>query len=208
MSRYLKGLALIGLGMLLLALVQLGVGSVVAQSPVPEFAPWRTNSEEGVMPWRAVMGRGMGAMHQNIGSMGQGMGNMHQNMNAMHQGRGMMHANPEEMHAAIAEALGISVAEFEAAHAEGKSVSALAEELGLDIADVRAAMQAVHAEAVAQAVAEGLISEEQAAWMQAHHAQMLSGQGGAMMGRSQMRGMMGQGFGGHHGECPFAEPVE
>lgn len=46
----------------------------------------------------------------------------------------------EEMEAAIADILGISVEQLEAAHEEGKTLYDLAEELGLDFADVREAM--------------------------------------------------------------------
>jgi hypothetical protein len=131
---------------------------------------------------------------------------MQQDMNAMHQG--MMQVDPEAMHSAIAEALGISLADFEAARDEGQTVYALAEELGVDVAEVRAAMQAAHAEAVAQAIADGLISQEQAQWMLARHAQMGNGPGGGMMGGQHMGQGHGPGFGGHHGDCPFAEPAE
>jgi hypothetical protein len=98
------------------------------------------------------------------------------------------------------------VAELEAARAEGKTLYELAEELDVDLAEVRAAMQTAHAEALAQAVADGLITEEQAQAMLAHHAQMGSGAGG-MMGGQHMGGMMGGQF-GHQGDCPFAEPAE
>jgi hypothetical protein len=187
MSRYLKGLALIGVGMLLLALVQLGAGQVRAQETASEFVPWQVNGERGMMGWRGILGHGMA---------GRGAGNMH-------QARGIMQVDAEAMHAAIAEALGISVAEFEAAHAEGKTVYALAEELDVDLAVVRAAMQAVHTEALAQAVADGLLTQEQAQSMLVHHAQMGNGRGGGMMGQG-----FGYGFDGHHEDCPLAGPAE
>lgn len=63
---------------------------------------------------------------------------------------------------AIAAALGITVEELEAARAEGQTVADLAEELGVDMADVNAAVQAAKEEALAAAVANGDITQEQA----------------------------------------------
>jgi hypothetical protein len=203
MSNYLKGLALIGVGMLLLALAQLGLGQAWAQDTTAEVAPNQVGAEEGMTGWGGIMNRAM--MVRNMGARHQGAGNRH-------EARGMMQVDAEEMHAAIAEALGISVAELEAARAEGQSVYALAEERDVDLAQVTAAMQAAHAEALARAVADGLITQEQAQTMLAHRAQMGAEHGGGMMGAQHMRGTMGlgfgQGFGGHHGECPFAGPAE
>ena len=78
-------------------------------------------------------------------------------------GRNLVDANV--MHAAIAEALGISVEELEAARAEGTSLVELAAELGVDVETVRAAMEAVRIDAINQALADGVISEEQAEWL-------------------------------------------
>jgi uncharacterized protein (DUF433 family) len=70
--------------------------------------------------------------------------------------------DPEAVKAAIADTLGISVEELEAAREEGTKLPELAEELGVDMADVEAAIQAVRAEAIDQALADGLITAEQA----------------------------------------------
>jgi uncharacterized protein (DUF433 family) len=72
-----------------------------------------------------------------------------------------MLVDPEAMHEAIAGALGISVEDFEAARAEGTPLNELAEELGVDLADVQAAVQAVHEEALLQALEDGTITQEQ-----------------------------------------------
>ncbi|RME40575.1 MAG: hypothetical protein D6796_17045, partial [Caldilineae bacterium] len=72
------------------------------------------------------------------------------------------------MHTAIAEALGLSVEEFDAARAEGQTLWQIAEAQGVDMADVRAAMDEVRAQAIQQAVDEGLITQEQADWMLQH----------------------------------------
>jgi hypothetical protein len=134
-------------------------------------------------------------------------------------GRGMGIMDHDAMQATMAEAFGLTVDEFAAALAEGQKPRQLAAELGLDWAEIQVAMQAAHAEALAQAVAEGLITQEQANQMLVHHAQMGNHQqmgahmgngamgrhmmGGNMMGGNMMgRGMMGAGP--LHEDCPFA----
>lgn len=67
-----------------------------------------------------------------------------------------------DQEALTAQALGISVEELQTAREEGKSMPALIEELGLDETQVREAMQAAYEEAVQQAVADGVITQEQA----------------------------------------------
>jgi len=86
---------------------------------------------------------------------------------------------------AVAEALGISVEELDAAREAGQTLRDLAEEQGVDLADVQAAMEAARLEAIEQAVADGVISEEMAeriiermeqsppaGWMEPYHDQM------------------------------------
>ena len=75
-------------------------------------------------------------------------------------GRGL--GDMDTMHAAIADALGISVDALEEALAEGKTIVDLADELGVEIEVVRDAMQAAHDEALTKAVADGLMTQEQA----------------------------------------------
>lgn len=105
------------------------------------------------------------------------------------EGPGMHLVDGNVMHQAIADALGISVEELEAAQAEGKSLVALAEELGVDIEAVRTAMQAVREDAINQALADGLITEEQAEWLLSRPA---FGQGNGPL----------NGNGPGNGECP------
>jgi hypothetical protein len=81
-------------------------------------------------------------------------------------GQGLVPVDQEAMHAAIAEVLGLTVAEFDAALAEGKTLVVLAQEQGVDIAAVRAAMATVRDDALEQAVAEGLLTAEEAALLQ------------------------------------------
>ena len=93
--------------------------------------------------------------------------------------------------ALMAEALGITVEELQAARDEGKSHKELMEDLGLDKETVRQNMQTAHEAAIQQAVADGVITQEQA-------DQILSGEGhggfGGPRGKGHFRG--GKGFGG------------
>ncbi len=72
----------------------------------------------------------------------QGRTQVQDNANA---GMGLMAVDEVTMHATIAEALDMSVADFDAAIAAGKTPFILAQERGIDFAEVQAAMNAVHA---------------------------------------------------------------
>lgn len=105
------------------------------------------------------------------------------------------------MHSAIATALGISVADLEAALDAGQTPASLALELGVDYATVRAAMDAVHEAAIQQAVADGLITQEQANWILSHRGGQNGQQGnGSQSGLGSSSGSrMGRGAGGNGG---------
>ncbi len=127
-------------------------------------------------------------------------------------GMGVMAVDEADMHAAIAEALGMTLEEFEAALAEGKTPFTLASELGIDFADIRAAMSEVHAAALEQATADGLITQERATWMlsrQAAHGSGVDGTapsaGGMMFGRGNMA-LGSANHGGNGSDCPFDTP--
>jgi lambda repressor-like predicted transcriptional regulator len=86
----------------------------------------------------------------------------------------------------LAEALGMTVEELEAAFAEGQTLADLMTEKGLTAATLQANLQAAHQAAIARAVADGVITQEQA-------DAILSGQGfGFGFGHHG-------GMGGHHG---------
>ncbi|MEK6256464.1 MAG: hypothetical protein N2C13_03980 [Chloroflexota bacterium] len=91
----------------------------------------------------------------------------------------------ELMEASMAEALGLTVEEFEARHEAGESFFDIALTLGYDADEARELMFAARDAAFEQALEQGLISE---------------GQGfGSHMG-------FGHGGGqGHDGECPYGE---
>jgi hypothetical protein len=66
----------------------------------------------------------------------------------------------------VAEALGISVADLKAAVAEGQTLSDLLDEQGLDSANYRENLAAAEQAAIAQAVEDGVITQEQADQLQ------------------------------------------
>jgi len=106
----------------------------------------------------------------------------------------LMAVDEADMHAAIADALGMSLDEFETAVAEGKTPIILAEELGIDFAEVQAAMDALHEAAFEQAVADGLITQEQADWIMSHRGGAAGQSGGMGNGQS---GAQSAGSAGH-----------
>lgn len=89
--------------------------------------------------------------------------------------------------AIMAEALGITVEELEAAQAEGKTFRDLMDELGLDAATVQANALAAYEAAVQRAVADGVITQAQADVILASPHFGMFGHGGR-----------GHGFGGRH----------
>ncbi len=92
-----------------------------------------------------------------------------------------------DKHSLLAEALGMSVEELEAAIADGTTMPELLEEQGLDAATLRENMSAAHEAAVQQAVDDGVISQELADQLQS------ADKGGfGLHGRGHGRG----GFGG------------
>lgn len=66
---------------------------------------------------------------------------------------------------AIAQALGITVEEMQAARAAGQQLPELAESLGVEMREVRAAVRAAFETAVQQAVADGSITQAQGDWL-------------------------------------------
>ena len=133
-----------------------------------------------------------------------------QAQNGSDTGMGLMAVDEATMHMAIAEALNLSIEEFEAAVAEGKTPLILAQELGVDFAVVQAAMDAVHAAALQQAVDEGLTSQEQADWITSHRGSQNS-QGTGMNGSlsNSPTGKMGRGAGSNgdlSGDCLYQTP--
>lgn len=99
----------------------------------------------------------------------------------------------------LAQALGMTVEELQAAHDEGKSLSDLLSAQGLDAATVRERMQAAREAALAQAVEDGVITQEQADDLAARGFDV-RGPGGRGMDGPGMRGPHGRG--GFEGQRP------
>jgi hypothetical protein len=103
----------------------------------------------------------------------------------------------DEMHAAIAEALGLSVEEFDAALDSGQTVWQIAEAQGVSVETLQDAMQAAHADVLAQAVADGTLTQEQAdAILSNIGTGFATGGGRGVRSGSGMRGS-------YDGNCPW-----
>lgn len=91
----------------------------------------------------------------------------------------------DALHEALAEALGLTVEEFEAAISSGERLSTLAEAAGVTMEELGDIMQGLKEDALAQAVADGTITQEQA---------------DEMLERMELRGgWRGGKFSGHRG---------
>lgn len=104
--------------------------------------------------------------------------------------------------ALLAAALGMSVEELQAAYADGETLSTLMSERGLDAATVRERLQTAYDEALAQAVADGVVTQEQADEMNGR----LGFGSGMPFGPGGHGGFGGQGgpHGGFGRGCPMA----
>lgn len=87
-------------------------------------------------------------------------------------GTGPLSEYRDVIHQAVADALGISVDTFEQAIDDGQTLADLADEYDVDLADVRAAMLEARADVLDQAVEDGVITQQQADWMQEHSLRM------------------------------------
>ncbi len=138
-----------------------------------------------------------------------------QGFGEMGQGQGLLEPYMEE---AMAEAFGLTEAEFDALHQSGTTLWAYAAEQGLSAEEIRAKMEAARDAALQAAMADGVISAEQAEWMQSHTpgSPMFGTQGSQGRGRGYRNG--DQGFapntnvmpgygqdGGFDGQCPWGQ---
>jgi hypothetical protein len=80
-------------------------------------------------------------------------------------GPGLLAAYDDIMHQALADALGISLAEFEAARDDGIRLPELAEANDVELEELWQVMDEARTEAIEQALADGAITEEQAEWL-------------------------------------------
>ena len=196
----------------ILAVVALGAGVAFAQAPTPNpDSPFRwmmggyPQNEYG---YGMMGGRGgmMGGYAQN-GEGWEWMDDMHQWMAAS----GGMHTFVWN---ALADTLGLTSDELYAEVNSGKTITQIAEEKGISRTELVAALEAAHEDSLVQAVADGILTQEQAdsilAQMAGNYEWMLDNMGagygmmggrGGMMGRFYGRqGSGGQSFpGGCHG---------
>ena len=162
-----------------LAVGALGLGVAFAQNPTPN-SPFTLG---GMMA---------GAWSQQGGS--NWMGAMHNWMTTS----GGMHTLVWD---SLAETLGLTTDQLNTELNSGKTLAALAEEKGLDRAALVAELESAHQAGLAQAVTDGVLTQEQADAMQSQMAgnyewmidNMGAGAGYGMMGGRG--GMMGGSFG-------------
>lgn len=114
-----------------------GAGIGVSAVYAQEEPPFPTPSEGG--PW------GRGPMY------GHGLGFLGEYRDIMHE--------------ALAEALDLSVEELVAAREDGTTLFELAEQQGVEMETLWSVMDDARAEMIDQALADGVITEEQADWM-------------------------------------------
>jgi len=69
------------------------------------------------------------------------------------------------MHESLANSMGISVEELTARIDAGETLSLIATSLGFDVTEVREILAAARTNALAQAVVDGLITQEEADWL-------------------------------------------
>lgn len=178
-----------------LAVAAVGAGIAYAQTPTQTAA----YGSGGMMGRGGMNGRG-GMMGGNAQS-----GANVENMNAMHQwmnADGGMHTIVWN---ALAEKLGLTSDELTAEVNSGKTVAQIGEEKGISRADLAAFLETAHEDSLAQAVTDGVVTQEQADSMLAQMADrydsmldtMRSTQGQGMMnGRGGGAGGM---MNGQHG---------
>ena len=103
-------------------------------------------------------------------------------------GAGILSQYEDVLHAKLADALGMSASDFEAARDSGQTLFQIAQDQGVDLEAISQAMADGRQAMIDQALSDGVITQSQAEW--------LSQRGGAMGRMGQ--GTAGQG-GGRHG---------
>lgn len=194
------GIALVAV----LAVAALGAGVAFAQTPTP-------NSGFGwMMGGTGQTGYGPGMMGGRGGMMGGNAqnGDGWEWMNAMHQWMTTSGGMHTFVWNALAEKLGLTSDELYAEVNSGKTIAQVAEEKGVSRTDLVAALETAHQTSLAQAVADGYLTQEQAdsilTQMAGRYEWMIDNMGtgyGMMGGQYGVGGMMnGQtGAGGCHG---------
>jgi hypothetical protein len=183
--KIMKSLKVAGIAVIVvLALGVLGVGLVFAQQPTQ--SPWGRSGMMG-NGWN---GSGMMGGYSQDGNGADWMNDMHQWMTAT----GGMHTLVWDR---LAEALGLTTDELNAELSSGKTLAQIAEKQGISQEELSVTLETTVQAGLKKAVAEGVLTQEQADSMRAH----MSGNYAWML--TQMGTHMGTGYdlgpGGCHG---------
>lgn len=150
----------------------IGVNAVYAEDDTPLFPRGS----------RGVGGRGIGLVAE--------------------EGSALFQIDQEVVHQELADLLGISVSEMESALDAGETLASLAVKYEVEFEELRSVMDAAHAEELAQAVADGTITQEQADWILDHQSAMGMEAGTAFGGRgARGAATVAQGGMGASGNC-------
>lgn len=176
----------------------LGVGVAFAQG----VTPWGHMSGYGWQDGTPAPGYGSGMMG-NGGHMGQSAGSM-QAMHAWMTQTGGMHTY---MWASLADALGQTPEQLQAALADGQTLTEIAAAQGLDQTQLADALKTAMQAGMAQAVAEGALTQAQAeqmlAQMAGRYAWMIEHMATGQMGPGMLGdGASGGGMMGDFGSSP------
>lgn len=155
------GFAVVIVAVLVVALFSVGSVSAKGRTPTPN-TPQTPNEGFGMMRGGGMAGGMMGT--------------------SVAAGDEILH---DELMAIYSAELGISVEDLTARLDAGETLAQIAYAEGLSVEEFRALMSEAHAQAVAQAVADGTLTQEQAEWMNQRGSQMSSGM---VAGRGGMRG--------------------
>lgn len=184
------GIALI----VVLAVTALGVGIAFAQTLNPNtgFGPGWMMGGNG----QAGYGYGMMGGGGMMGGTAQG-GNSWEWMNAMHQWMAASGGMHTQVWNAVAEELGLTSDELYSEVNSGKTLAQIAEAKGVSRADLVATLETAHQTSLAQAISDGVLTQEQADSI----LSQMTGRYDWMLDHMGDGGMMGgqYGAGGCHG---------
>ena len=159
MNKRFIGIALLSLSVITLSLV--GYAFAQGQPPQPSEYPF------GLDMMNEYGGHDDGKMGSGYGMMGSGMMGWEGDEGPMH----------ESMIDSLAESLALTPQEIEARHDAGESIWEIAVAEGLTDEEISELMFSSHDAALEDAVLEGLLTPEQADWMNEHMNQMWTGDG-------------------------------
>jgi hypothetical protein len=165
---------MIGAGIAVVAIGLVVGGAAYAASRAAATTAAR---DAGTYPYRAFIGGRMGAFQQDgVGRLGVG---------------GKLHDNVFQ---AVAESLNLSANDLESKLADGQDLAEIAQEQGVAEEDLPSLIEEARSNALAAAVADGALTQQQAEWMLEHpmRLRMLAGMRGGR-GDRWSQGPMGWG---------------